>query len=113
MPPLRDAATIAKFELAYKERTSGGVLWKRVPASEWVLRNLGCTNAAVDVLAYEHIIAGGTIYAIEESREEYLHHQYHYDFHVYVGNKKLYLETTLADSRMGPVVTVVNIHFAD
>lgn len=118
MPPLRDTDVIDRIRAAYCERTSGGVRWRRIPAAEWVLRNLGQDDFStddIDDLVYEHIVDNGTILVAEEKREEYLHHKYHYDFHIVLPgvNKKLYVETTLAESRMGPVITVVNAHWAD
>lgn len=114
MPPLRDADIIAKFRLAFEERNSGGVRWKNVPASEWLRKNLGgCTERAVNDLIHQHLRGNGTIHQAEDPREEYLHYKYHYDFHITIRNKKIYVETTLSEARMGPIVTVVNIHYAD
>ena len=116
MPPLRDPDTIEKLRVAYDERTSGGVRWKRTPASEWLQKNLDSySEPAIDDLVYEHIHNGGTIHIAKEQRDEYLHHKYHYDFHIFLPdfNKEVYVETTLMDARMGSIVTVVNIHWAD
>jgi hypothetical protein len=118
MPTLRDSDIIEKIKLAYSERTSNGVIWKMRPAAEWVSRNLNAddyTPPDIDDLVYEHICSGGAIYAAEERREEFLHDKCHYDFHIPLPGyeKKLYIETTLREARMGPVVTVVNVHWSD
>ena len=74
MPPLRDLEIIAKFCVAFEERTSGGVSWKRV-AAEWVRKNLdGSTTHAVDDVIHEHLANSGDIEQVAEIREEYRFH---------------------------------------
>lgn len=113
MPPLRDAETIAKFRLAFAERNSGGVLWKR-HAAEWVRKNLdGCNTLTVDSLIYDHLVHCGEIDEVKETREEYRHlYKCHYDFRISILASLIYVETVLSEGRMGPTVTVVNIHEA-
>jgi len=116
MPPLSDKVTIDKLLLAYDERSSGGVQWKPKPASEWLRRELeGYSEPEINDLVYDHILNGGKILVAAESREEFLHCKCHYDFHISLpdSSKILYIETTLMDARMGPLVTVVNVHWAD
>ena len=80
MPPLRDEAIIARFRLAFVERTSGGVQWKRVP-TEWVLKNLECQPKAIDELLRAHIDKGEPIKQVQEKHDGHRDcHQYHYDF---------------------------------
>ena len=113
MPPLREASIIAKFRLAFEERTSGGVLWLPLPGW-WIRKNLdGYTAKEIDGLIQDHIAAGGEIDQVVETREEYrLRHEYHYDFRISIGGKLIYIETVLDEIRMGPRVTVVNVHDA-
>ena len=113
MPPLRDPEIIAKFALAFEDRTSGGVQWKRVPA-EWVRKNFdGWSTKAVDDLLHEHLACGGQVDQVEEAREEYRQlHQYHYDFRIPILGRQIYVETVLTEANMGPIVTVVSIHVA-
>ena len=113
MPPLRDAETIAKFRLAFEERNSGGVLWKKL-AAHWVRKNLdGCNRFTVDSLIYNHIVDCGEIDEVQETREDYRHlHKCHYDFRISIRARRIYIETVLSEGRMGPTVTVVNIHDA-
>jgi hypothetical protein len=112
MPPLRDAEIIDKFRLALEERNSGGARWKPLPTG-WVRKNLeGYTARLVNGLLFGHIAGGGTIDQVEETREDYRHlHKYHYDFRILVLDKLVYVETVLDESKMGPVVTIVNIHY--
>ena len=109
MPPLRDAAILSQLRLAFKERTSDGVRWKPLPV-EWVRKNLGCTQRAIDDLLYEHIDSGGEIDQVVEDRDGYRHHGYHYDFRICVSERRVYVETILYQGRMGPIVTIVNVH---
>ena len=38
--------------------------------------------------------------------------KYHYDFRLPIGDRLVYVETRLDESKMGPTITVVNIHDA-
>ncbi len=110
MPQLDDAETIRKLRLAVEEWNSGGVLWKQL-AAEWVRRNLeSVTQQAVNELILQHIASSGRIDQVKETREEYLHFEFHYDFRIPVLDRTVYIETTLTEHAMGPVVTIVNIH---
>jgi hypothetical protein len=114
MPPLRDAEVVDKIRIAFEDRNSDGVRWKLIPAQEWLRKNLEeCTVREVNDLIYKHILDGGTIYVAEENREGLRHDRFHYDFHITILGHPIYVETTMQDARMGPVVTVVNIHYAD
>jgi hypothetical protein len=110
MPRLTDCEVRKKIRIAFRERTSNGVQWKQV-AAEWVRKNLGITTQALDTLIHEHLEKGGGVQQVKETRSEYRHWQYHYDFHIPLHSKTVYVETVLADRKMGPVVTVVSAHF--
>ena len=110
MPPLIDEEIIARLRLAFEEASSGGVQWKRL-AADWIRRNLGnLTQQAVNELILNHIASKGRIDRVEETREEYRQFEYHYDFRILLLERNVYIETVLSDGRMGPVVTIVNIH---
>jgi hypothetical protein len=113
MPPLRENGTIARLRLAFKERNSGGVSWKKLPA-EWIRKNLnGYSQEAINCLIEEHMAIGRAIDQVPESREDYRDRfQYHYDFRIAISGRLIYVETVLIETRMGPIVTVVNIHAA-
>jgi hypothetical protein len=111
MPPLEDAEIGAKLCDAFKDRTSGGVEWKPL-ASEWIRKNLEATPDEVGDLLYEHLVKGGKVQQVKEDRPEYRHREYHYDFVIIVESKNVYVETVLTEKRMGPVVTIVNTHWA-
>ena len=109
MPPLDDEEIAAKLRLAFEESGSGCVQWKRL-AAEWARRNLeGITQQAVNELILRHIASNGRIDQVVETREEYRHHAYHYDFRIPILERIIYIETVLSEQRMGPVVTIANI----
>jgi hypothetical protein len=110
MPALTDTEIRKRLCTAFEDRTSGGVSWKKVPA-EWVRKNLaGLTTQAVDTLIHQHLVNGGKVQQVEETRDEYRHHDFHYDFEILICGKMVYAETVLAEHRMGPVVTIVSVH---
>ncbi len=112
MPPLRDHEILQKFRNAFQYATSGGVTWKQVPA-EWIRKELeGVTTKAINELLLEHVRGGGEIKQVSETREGWKHYQYHYDFIITVDDKRIYVETTMHDTKMGPTVTVVNVHYS-
>jgi hypothetical protein len=92
-------------------RWRGFVEWKRT-AVEWVRKNLGRHNEdSINRLMYEHVLGGGEVDQVRETREEYRdEHGFHYDFRLQVGERWIYIETTLDTTRMGPTVNVVSIH---
>jgi hypothetical protein len=111
MPPLTNPEIIDKFRDAFVYASSGGVAWKTVPAAEWVRKNLpGVTQRAIENLLLAHVNAGKKINEVIEKREEWLHDCYHYDFIISVNGKQIYVETTIADTKSGAIVTVVNVH---
>ncbi len=110
MPRLVDEEIISKLRLAFEESNSGGVQWKKL-AAEWIRRNLeSLTQQAVNELILKHIASNGAIDQVEETREEYVHYGFHYNFRIAILDRNVYIETVLSDHSMGPVVTIVNIH---
>jgi hypothetical protein len=95
-----------------QEASSGGVQWKRL-AADWMRKNLeNLSQQALNELILDHISSGGQVDQVEETREEYLHCQHHYDFRMPILGRAVYVETVLTEQKMGPVVTIVNIHDA-
>ena len=110
MPRLRDDDLIARLQLAFEESSSGGVKWKRY-AGEWVRANLETfTQEAVNDLILQHIKASGEVDQVTETREEYRHEKCHFDFRIPILERRVYVETVLHEEKMGPIVTIVNIH---
>jgi len=114
MAPLSDKEMIAKFLEALKEwNVDGFIQWKRLP-TEWVLKNTeGLSTKAVGRLMYEHVVDGGEIDQVVETREDYRNlYPHHYDFRIPIAGRLIYIETRLDDTKMGPTVYVVNVHDA-
>lgn len=114
MAPLKDRRLLDRFLGALKDWSCGGVIeWKPL-ASEWLRRNLeNLSQKAIGQLMWEHVANGGEIDQVVETREGYRdRHQYHYDFRISVVGRVLYIETRLVETKMGPIIYVVNIHDA-
>lgn len=114
MTPLRDGNLIQRFLDALKEwNCDGFIQWKRVPA-EWLRKNLeGYTTKAIGRMIYEHVVNGGPIDQVAETREEYQDRwPYHYDFRLPIDERLIYIETRFDETRMGPTVYVVSVHDA-
>jgi len=48
---------------------------------------------------------------VRETREHWRDaHDFHYDFRFKIDGRKIYIETVIDVSRMGPTVTIVNMH---
>lgn len=114
MAPLKDPEVLAKFKEALQEwNCHGFIQWKRI-AAEWLRRHLErYDQRAIGCLLHQYVAEGGEIDAVTETREEYRHlYQYHYDFRVPIGDRLVYIETRLDVSKLGPTITVVNVHDA-
>jgi hypothetical protein len=115
MAPLIDPRLLATFLGALKEWNCAGVIQWKPLASEWVRKNLdGCTPKGVGRLMYEYVNSGGEIDQVVETREDYRNrYPYHYDFRIPIAGRLIYVETCFDETdRMGPIVFVVNIHYA-
>ena len=114
MPSLNDPDLLALYLEALQEWNFDGYIeWKPRPR-DWLRENLGnFTQRVVGRLMYEHVLAGGEIDQVQETREEYRDSDpFHYDFRLPIGGRLIYIETVLRTSRMGPTVLVVSIHDA-
>ena len=115
MAPLSDPELLARFVEALKEwNCDGFIQWKRLPA-EWLRKNLdGYTRKAISRLMCDHVVNGGAIDQVTETREDYRNlYPYHYDFRIPIAGRLVYIETRFDETdKMGPTVHVVNIHDA-
>jgi len=111
MTRLSDLGILAKFMEALAEwNCDGFIQWNRRSA-EWVRKNLdGVSQKAIGQAMYEHALSGGEIDQARENYEGYRdRHPYHYDFRISFADRRLYIETVIDDSRMGPTVSIKNI----
>ena len=112
--PLSDTRLLALFVGVLKEwNCDGFILWKRTSA-EWLKKNIeGHTQKSIGRMMYEHVLAGGKIDQVRENREGYREiYEYHYDFRIQIDDRRIYIETTLDQTRMGPTLNVVSMHEA-
>jgi hypothetical protein len=112
MAPLGDPIVYAKIYGALSNwRYTGYVTWKAV-ARAWVETNLeGATTRAVAEMMFEHVVSGGEIDQVKESRLEWTEQRFHYDFRISVGDRLIYVETVLIeDDPQDPIIHVVSIH---
>ena len=112
MARLSDPEVLALYgEALANWRWKGFVAWKRVPA-EWLRKTLGeFDQEFVTRAMYEHLVRGGEIDQVKETREGYSDkYEYHYDFRLHIGGRLVYIETTLDRTRMGPTVNIVSMH---
>lgn len=111
MTRLEDPRLLEKIRLALLEASngvSGYVSWKRV-AWEWVAKNLsGETQKSMALRLYEYVENGGKVDQVLERRG--FDDRYHYDFRVRIGESDIYVESTLSETKTGPVVSIVSVH---
>jgi len=115
MAPLTDQTLLTAYTNALANRRfEGYVVWTEV-AQRWVRRELaGLTTAEVAERIWDYVDAGGEIDQVVERREEWSHHDYHYDLRLTIGRRKVYIETRLSfDDPLDPddpLILVANIH---
>ncbi len=114
MPPLTDEKLAERIIEALKEwNCDGFIQWKRLP-TEWLRSHLeGYDPKSIGELMYEHVFGGGEIDQVVETREDYRNlYSHHYDFRITIAGRLIYIETRFDETKMGPTVYVVNIHYA-
>lgn len=112
MARLTDLELLALFREALSEwRADGYVVWKKL-AAEWLRKELeGHTQKSIARLMHEHVEAGGDIDQVKERRERYRDlYEFHFDFRLNIDERRVYIETTLDNTRTGPTITIVNMH---
>lgn len=112
MVRLVDERLLELFEEALSEWNCGGfIVWKKVP-EEWLEKEIeGYTSKLIGKLMYEYFLDGGKIDQVEETREPYKDlYDFHYDFRFPINGRKIYIETVMDESKMGPTITIVSMH---
>jgi len=116
MPPLEDPTIREKILEALSHSESGEhVQFTRQAESGRLDTIPRVTKARLVDVVRQWTSAGKKINQAKEHREPYCrHHEYHYDFKIKFGEKLIYIETVLDQSRNDyPELIVVNIHLAD
>jgi hypothetical protein len=114
MAPLSDPVVYAKILNALSNwRYTGYVAWKPI-ARAWIEANLdGMTARFVAEMMFEHVVTGGEVDQVKETRSEWNEQQFHYDFRISLGDRLIYIETILIDDDPeDPIISVVSIHDA-
>jgi hypothetical protein len=69
------------------------------------------TTKGIHQAMRDHVVTGGEIDQVEETRDEYLHWRFHYDLRLPVSGLRVYIETVLdEDDPDDPFIWIVNIH---
>ena len=90
---------------------TGYINWKG-PARAFVERELEAhTIKFIGKLMYEHVMAGGKIFQVVETRPEWLESKFRYDLYVLIDDREIYLETVLCDDKPDDcTILVVSAH---
>ena len=112
MAPLRDPDILAQFRQALQLwDVTGYIVWTRGALERLHDQMDGYTIREVGRLMYEHVVGGGEIDQVKESRHEFSEYAFHYDFRFAIERRLMYIETRLIDDDPDdPVICVVNIH---
>jgi hypothetical protein len=112
MARLTDPTILAKLRHAVNQwRFTGYITWKAI-ARQWVEQNLeGWTTRAIGEEMFNFLEGGGEVDQTPETRPEWSHERFHYDFSMEIGGRLLYIETVLVeDDPADPTIHVVSIH---
>jgi hypothetical protein len=112
MAPLSDSVVLAKIRQALSNcRFTGYVIWKPI-AKSWVDSNMdGMTTRYVAEMMFEHVVSGGKINQVIETRPEWDEQRFHYDFRILIEGRLIYIETILIeDDPDDPIIHIVSIH---
>ena len=112
MPPLADPQLLDCFKGILSNWHVTGYVTAKDQALEWAADNLnGFTLKALARLMNEHILAGGDIDQVRETRQQYNDRDYHYDFRLFWVDSYIYIETILMDDDPAdPILKIVSIH---
>jgi hypothetical protein len=112
MPPLTDPVVLDQFRAVLANWNYTGYVTAKDLALDWIAKHLGGL-ALKDVAKAMHdfLQQGGAIDQIRETRPEWDHWPFHYDFRLPLGGRDLYIEVLMQDDDpRDPTVHVVSIH---
>lgn len=114
MAPLTDPRRSEHYRQALSNwKYTGYVRYSR-PAAEWIRSELELTERAFSQKMWEHVVTGGRIDEVRETREEYSEHEFHHDLRFDVMGRATYVETRLLMEHDidDTTIHVVNVHDA-
>jgi hypothetical protein len=115
MAALTDPQILTMFHAVLKEWNCTGYITAKEIVLEWMAQELpGLRLRDIAKLMHDHVVgAGGTIDQVRERRPEYNDRDYHYDFRVMIGSRRIYIETILVDDDPSdPTIHIVSMHDA-
>lgn len=117
VPPLTDPTRLAAYRDALANWNVTGFIEFELTeeAQRWVRRELdGMELKEIGRLMFEHVLAGGKIDEVKETRPEWADHEFHHDLRFEIQDKAVYVETRLFFREPLKVdeswILVVNIH---
>jgi hypothetical protein len=113
MARLTDPDILARFrQILSSWSFTGYITWKEV-ARKWVEANLvEFTPRVIGEMLFEFFESGGEIDEVRETRPEWTSAEFHYDFRIPVGDRRIYIETILVvDDPEDPTIHVVSVHY--
>ena len=111
MPPLQDAELLKCFKSVLNNWNVTDYVMAKDEALEWAGKNLpGFTLKLLAKAMNDHVLSGGEIDQVRETRPEWDDWPFHYDFRLSWANRLLYLETILVDDDPSdPYIRIVRI----
>src|SRR5262245_12991839 len=114
MPPLTDPVVLAQFQAVLANWNYTGFVLAKAVALDWIANERkGLTLKDVAKGMHDFLRSGGTIVQVRETRPEWNHWPFHYDFRFPIGNRNVYIEVVLQDDDPSdPILLIVSIHDA-
>src|SRR5215471_6933300 len=111
MPPLTDPELLECLKTILGNWYVTDYVTAKQEALEWAGMNLaGFTLKALAKLMHGHVLAGGEIDQVKETRPEWDDWPFHYDFRLSWSGRRLYIETLLVDDDPSdPYLRIVRI----
>lgn len=112
MPPLTDATLLAQIKVVLAEWNCTGYVTAKDVALNWIANHLGGLRLKdVARAMHDHVLTGGGIDQVRETRPEWNHWPFHYDFRLSLAGREVYIETILQDDDpKDPTLFIVSIH---
>ena len=111
MPRLEDPDLLDCFRAILSNWHVTDYVTAKNEALEWAGKNLPrFTLKSLAKLMNDHVLAGGAIDQVRETRPEWDDWPFHYDFRLSWADRRLYIETVLVDDHpSGPYLRIVRI----
>jgi hypothetical protein len=103
------------YENALNNWRYEGYLEKKKRAWQWLRDEFAhYSSPEIRRIIFEHVKNGGRVHEVVETRESYVHNEFHYDLRIEIDHRRIYFETILLcddpDHADDPRIIVVNVH---